>query len=256
MSDPTRDLEAWAACYRAARRPSPARRRAIRAAVLEAAAHEDRRIRQQRWVGLGIIVAAGVLAALAIGQLLGGRSMAAGAERDPMLAPHGATMGEPAEGFEIRSDESSPRAATPPVTDSAPTIEEPAPAASTPATAAATSTSTKPRRVEPARPSVVAPVAGSRALDDLESMRLLREAERRLEHDAAASLRLLERHAQQFPGSSLALEREALTVIALCSVGQMKAGRERQRLFLRANGQSAYAARVAGACTVPPSAEP
>ena len=46
MSDPTSDLEAWAASYRAARRPGPARRRAIAEGLRAGIEAEDRRIRR------------------------------------------------------------------------------------------------------------------------------------------------------------------------------------------------------------------
>ncbi len=250
MSDPTSDLEAWAATYRELRRPSPARRRAIRAAVAASAAAEDRRIRRQRWLGLGVVLAAGVLGVLALGQLLLGRATRVAVDEQRSLAPHAASGGEV---HEARAGEAAPRRGADP------TSQDPAAGAGLDVNAeaapvdgeAAASGGAKPwaRASERRRTTIEPdPAAPPMASDELESMRLLRDAERGLETDPAASLRLLERHEQRFPGSTLALEREALTVIALCRLGRTDAGRERQRRLSQSPGGSVYAARVRSAC--------
>jgi hypothetical protein len=250
MSDPGSDLEAWAATYREVRRPSPARRRAIGAAVVAGAAAQDRQIHRQRWLGLAVVIAAGLIGVLALGRLLDGRTVRAGAGNEPSLVPYSVSAGEDDRAHELRDGEATPR---PEPSDPGPVVPGAVPAEGMQAepgkgrAAKATSRdAAEPRR--PASPSAEPAAPAPQGLDDLESMRLLRDAERRLESDAAASLRLLERHEQRFPSSSLALEREALIVIALCRVGRVAAGRERQRAFLRANDGSAYAARVASAC--------
>lgn len=256
MNDPTSDLEAWAASYRERRRPGPARRRAIRAAVRAGVAIQDRRIRRQRWLGLGVVLAAGVLAALALGRLLDGRALRAGAGDERSLAPH-STPAEEEQQHERREREVAPRPGAGAPAALEPAVAEPSDA-SVGAAGAPSPTSAAPKPVSrggaerrsASSTADSAPVAS--VSDELESMRLLRAAEQRLEHDAAASLRLLERHAQQFPASTLALEREALTVIALCRQGRLEAGRERQQAFLRRNGGSAYAARVRSACEAAP----
>lgn len=251
MTDPTSNLEEWAARYRERRRPSPARRRAIRAAVLAGAASQDRRIRRQRWLGLGVVLAAGVLAVLALARLLDGRMLRAGAGDDRSLVPHSAPAGEE---HELREGEAVSRPAASDSSPAGPAVAAPvdavedgpaAPASPAPVASRPPRGGAERRRVaSPAVEPGPVPSAG----DELESMRLLRDAEQRLERDAAASLRLLERHAQRFPRSTLALEREALTVIALCRLGRTDAGRERQRELLRSHDGSVYAARVRSAC--------
>lgn len=254
MTDPTSDLEAWAASYREHRRPGPVRRRAIRAAVREGAAIQDRRIRRQRWLGLGVILAAGVLGALALGRLLDGRALRAGAGDGRSLAPHSAPAGE---GHEIREGEVTPRRGAGASSPTEPSVAAPVDAvvqdepAAAPSPAPAASKPARRGDAERRSPSSPAAEPAPSTSDELESMRLLRDAEQRLERDAAASLQLLERHEQRFPRSTLALEREALTVIALCRLGRTDAGRERQRGFLRIHGDSAYAARVRSACPDP-----
>jgi hypothetical protein len=254
MTDPSFDLEEWAASYRRARRPSPTRRRAIRAAVRTGAATQDRWIHRQRWLGVSVALAACVLGVLALGRLLVGRAERVVEDDARSLAPHSAPQHEGG-----RAVEGTSRAGVGGPAPSEPDAEGPVaipdgvdtPAAATASTPDSRGTS-KRRRTEP-EPE---PASEPSTPEELESMRLLREAERRLETDAAASLRLLERHEQRFPGSSLALEREALVVIALCRVGRTDVGRERQRAFLESHGRSAYAARVRSACEASPPPSP
>lgn len=257
MSDPG-DLEAWAATYREVRRPSPARRRAIGAAVIAGAAAQDRQIRHQRWLGLAVVIAAGVIGVLALGRLIDGRTVRAGAGDEPALAPYSVSAGEDDRARELHEGEATPRAQPSDPDPAMPVVPAEEPPQAEPGKGRAAKASSRdaaePRR--PASPAAEPAAPAPQGLDDLESMRLLRDAERRLESDAAASLRLLERHEQRFPSSSLALEREALIVIALCRVGRVAAGRERQRAFLRANDGSAYAARVASACEASPAPNP
>ena len=216
-----------------------------------------------------MLVAAGVLGVLALGRLLDGAGTQVGKADDRSLAPHSAA-GEPV--HEAREGKLVPRdgAAAPGEPGTPPGHELEGTEASTAVSGGAAAPSEPEPRSTPARrrsgsepvdaPVADAPVADVPAIaeppDELESMRLLREAERKLETDAAESLRLLERHAERFPSSPLSLEREALTVIALCRVGRVEAGRERQQAFLRRPGSSAYAKRVKSACEATASPAP
>lgn len=250
MNDPTSDLEAWAATYRAMRRPSPARRRAIVAGVHAGAAAQDREIRRQRWLGIGVLLAAGIVGVLVLVRLLGGTATRLGAGDDRSMAPYSTPGGST---HSVREAE-----ATPPSGAAEPAVSEPVVPEGTAVEAGALdaakprsragSERRRPGASEVDRASEPEPTAAGSAPDELESLRLLRDAERRLETDAVASLRLLERHEQRFPSSSLALEREALTVIALCRLGRIDAGRERTQAFLRRPGSSAYAVRLRSAC--------
>lgn len=274
-ADPVDDLDAWVADYRQVRRPSPARRAAIRAAIADAAELEELRSRRNRRLGVGLLVAAGLGAALLLGRLLEHRSIrpdesveepgiapysaTVGQEHAPLereLASHGPSLGDPARQVHSPSTEPDPiaptRLNTSPQTE--PDATEPIqPAQPLPASQReATGSRREPRRNDGASPHD----PPRPPLDEIESMRILREAERRLEAAPAASLGLLRQHARRFPASSLKLEREALTVIALCRTGRSTAGRRRQQAFLAAHGASAYASRVRRACPSPTPASP
>lgn len=267
MSDPTSELETWAATYRAARRPSPARRRAIAAGVLAGAAVQDRQIRRQRWLGMSVLLAAGIVGALALARLLGGTATRVGTDDERSIAPY-SVSGGPA--HEAREGEGTPqgRAAGPgsseAVVPEGGAASAPAEAvdvggdegAASAAKAGSRGASERRRAAAGSDPATAPDDPASSPPDELESMRLLRDAERRLETDAAESLRLLERHEQRFPSSSLALEREALTVIALCRLHRTEAGRTRMQSFLRRPGSSAYAARLRSACDEPAAPTP
>ncbi|MEM9458672.1 MAG: hypothetical protein AAGF11_31135 [Myxococcota bacterium] len=254
----TTDLDAWVCAYRQVRRPSPARRAAIRAAIAEASAIEDQRSQRNRRLGVGLLVAAGLGAALLLGRLLEHQSMRPNESvEEPGIAPYSATVGhEPTPVGE--REPPSPAPASEPAPEPAP---EPGDTESTRPSPAPQREAIGERR-EPRRHADRADRADradntasspdpSRTPLELESMRMLREAERRLETTPAASLELLRQHARRFPTSSLKLEREALTVIALCRTGRSTEGRKRQQAFLSAHGTSAYASRVRRACPSP-----
>lgn len=82
----------------------------------------------------------------------------------------------------------------------------------------------------------------------VEDMRLLREAERALERDPAAALKLLRTHATRHPNSPLAPERAALRVLALCSAGKTAQGTTARDAFLKQHPRSPYEPRVKAAC--------
>ncbi|MCY1060849.1 hypothetical protein [Nannocystis sp. SCPEA4] len=64
----------------------------------------------------------------------------------------------------------------------------------------------------------------------------------------AAALAAIEAHAREFVRGSLAEEREALRVVALCDAGERARGERAREAFLRAYPRSAYRERVRAAC--------
>ena len=241
------DVDDFAAQYRETRRPSPQRRRAIAAGVKAAIVEEDRAQRRRHLWGVALAVAAAAVAAVLIDRALDSRDVERAHGTDPSVAPYGATEGGVHGEAERRETKERASAApkpaeAPPVDEVAPTVPAPTPATEPPRSPTKTATPMS-------RPTKRAPApTESKAANDLDSMRLLRQAEKALERDPARSLQLLQRHAREFAESPLTLEREALTVIALCRSGRMDAGRRRQRAFLAAHGGSAYATRVRKAC--------
>ena len=69
--------------------------------------------------------------------------------------------------------------------------------------------------------------------------------------DEQDALALLEQARRQFPGGTLAQEREALSIEALAISGQRGAAAERARRFLEAHPSSMHAARVRSFAELP-----
>ncbi len=271
MSDPWSDLESLTAAYRQAHAPTPRRRRAIVEAVVARAAAEDRRRTRTQWGAVVLAVAAAVVVALLLGRLLAADGMRAAVRETPSGAPYSA---EGADGAAVVPRSVGAHAVPSIGRGTGDVAVSPAPSvaddevrgttttdwgASPWASAGLVPPSPSERRSQARSPTAAAPdpSTASGASDhrpaaptpgDLESLRLLRQAEHQLAHDPAACLRTLAQHERRFPGSELALEREALTVIALCGLGRVEQGRRRQAQFLTAHGDTAYAGRVRRAC--------
>lgn len=97
------------------------------------------------------------------------------------------------------------------------------------------------------------PGSRSQARDDgdpvLAEMVLLQQARAALRAgDPGEALELLARHAETFGRGSMAEEREALRVLALCASGSAAGGSAAAAAFLRAHPRSTYAARVVDSC--------
>jgi hypothetical protein len=87
------------------------------------------------------------------------------------------------------------------------------------------------------------------AITELASeVRLLREAEVALSTDPVRALARLEAHVRQFPRTSLALERQALQILARCAAAPGDAAIHERDAFVRDHPGSAYAPRVRAAC--------
>ncbi len=248
MSDPTSDLDAWIATYREVRRPSPRRRQAIRAAVLDAPrGHGTTR----RRLTIAVALVACVVLGLLLVRMLGALVTRAESGESPSIAPWSATSGDDGarahEGRAVRSSDDARPSVDSTMPKPAPVSPAPAPSVHDPVAvppAAARPALAREPKTDRSRPSSPTPTGA----DDLESMRLLRRAERVLESDPSESLRLLERHARDYDASPLTLERQALRVLALCRLGRTREGKERQQSFLREHSSSAYAERVRRAC--------
>lgn len=142
----------------------------------------------------------------------------------------------------------------------APTVEAAAvvEAATTVEVAAKTETAaadTAPRRAgrSQARHVAADPPRGDDAPADpvLEELMLIQQIKDALDADRpAAALAAIDAHARKFARGSLAEEREALRVVALCGAGEVARGERAQRTFLNAYPRSAYRERVRAACPV------
>lgn len=227
------ELEAWAAAYRVARKPSAQTRRAIERAVRDERSARASRTRPRhalRWAVCSVGLLAALLAGLFWGSLASERAQRTAPE-PPSLTPDLNDLAPPVEGLLA---EGTPR----PHTD----VLDASPGASAALNVAPASTTPRPRRTAK---------SGSPG-DVTDEMRLLRQAQQRLRDDPPGALELLRRHASTFPHSPLALEREALVVLALCrSHAHREAGRRARTTFLRQHGDSAYAARIRDACDAP-----
>lgn len=249
MSDPTSDLDEWIATYREVRRPSPRRRQAIHAAVIDRAAPRGHGTTRRR-LTIGLALVACVVLGLLLVRMLGALVTRAESGESPSMAPWSATSGDEdgrahgGRAVRVHEDSRSPADSAAP--EPTPASTSPAPPVHEPVVAAPSGPAREPRTAPPRpRTSSSSPSTGT---DDLEGMRLLRQAERLLETDPGESLRLLERHSRDHASSPLTLERQALRVLASCRLGRTREGKERQRSFLREHSGSAYAERVRRAC--------
>lgn len=99
--------------------------------------------------------------------------------------------------------------------------------------------------------TVAAPPASAGRRPDVEAeLVLLGSAQRALSSgDAARALELTEQHARAFPSGTLAEERRATRIVALCALGRHSEGRHEAREFLARSGNSPLAERVRTACS-------
>jgi hypothetical protein len=96
------------------------------------------------------------------------------------------------------------------------------------------------RSTRPARPQI------DPLLAELELIQRIKDA---LDAGRASeALARVEQHAREFARGSLAEEREALRVVALCGADELARAQRAQQAFLRAYPRSAYAERVRTAC--------
>ena len=100
-----------------------------------------------------------------------------------------------------------------------------------------------------ARPISAKAVLSEPGPDVAGEIALLNEAQRALASGQAdRALQLLDRHAREFPRGSLAEERVAARVIALCALGRVTAARAETAAFVRQSPESPLVERVRAAC--------
>lgn len=134
-----------------------------------------------------------------------------------------------------------------------PTVIAPSspPVVSVPAPSAVTTSSASPEPSASVPIAAVPSAARSAARPDgaMDEVRTILRAKRALaDGHPKDALTALEEHERTYPHGSLAEERDALRVLALCADGRATEGAAERAAFLRAHPLSAYGDRVRGAC--------
>lgn len=256
MNDPhdlDEELARLLAAHRKVRRPPPHLRAQIASAIartpITAPTPPPRTLRPTtngapngvaRWLG-GMAVGGAAAAAIILlvrAVLIGSLSS----------SPQGPTT-EPNAAPAVRSkDDAKPTTPRAPVSSAAPKT--------TPAAAPITATPASPTAPATVRGSTTTPRAAGPADQDNREIRLLREAEVAISRDPTEAQRLLRRHHEEFPNTTLSLERDALTILAACARAPTADTRRQRDDFLRSHPRSPYTARVRAACTPPAPQRP
>ncbi|MCY1072201.1 hypothetical protein OV090_46070 [Nannocystis sp. RBIL2] len=257
------------AAYRDRERPSEAARERMARALMAATAARSATViplrppRRQRRGFAGVWLA--LAAALA---LIGASSYWLVSARQQMSGPADMLLDahdhEPAQGTVTPKAIEAPRGhvvhaiAEPPVVTEPAAVEtvEPEPAmvevAATTEMGAADPAPRRPARSQ-ARHVVADSPRGADASADpvLEELMLIQQIKDALDAERpAAALAAIDAHARKFARGSLAEEREALRVVALCNAGEVARGERARRAFVNAYPRSAYRERVRAACPV------
>ncbi len=149
---------------------------------------------------------------------------------DQPVSPPQRDLAAPIERREAREPSREPTVAPPtPIDAPPPTDDPPRPA--------------PPRRTRPAKPPIDPGLA---------ELALIQQSNDALDAGRAKeALARVEQHAREFARGSLAEEREALRVVALCGADEPARGGRAQLAFLAAYPRSAYRERVRTACPGP-----
>ncbi len=130
-----------------------------------------------------------------------------------------------------------------------------APSSSTPSTTVKNSQPQSPARGNRIRSTLAAHAIAAKVgvsdpgPDVAGEIALLNEAQRALASGQAdRALQILDRHAREFPRGSLAEERAAARIIALCALGRVTAARAETAAFVRQSPESPLVERVRAAC--------
>jgi hypothetical protein len=145
----------------------------------------------------------------------------------------------------------SPSPSSPPVARSIVVVPPAAPLASAVASPAPEPSTAPPPNSSVAAIAVPTTAARSAKANDvaMDEVRTIIRAKRALaDGHPAEALTALEEHERAFPHGSLAEERDALRVLALCAEGRATEGAAERAAFLRAHPLSAYVDRVRAAC--------
>jgi cytoskeletal protein RodZ len=243
MKQPDR-LAQLTAAHRRIRRPDPR----LRDVVADAVERDRRREQRRRWIDRSFVAVAVGAAALWLVQWIAAPTRAQN---------HPTERGQAVYGEREQPGSSAARAEpeTLSVTQPASSGPEAAPSVATPGQPTPIAVPKSPPREPEAIPGTRegrtphTRAHGPSATDDgAREVRALREAEVALGRDASEALRRLNRHVQEFPTSTLGVEREALFILALCETGAVEAARARRTAFLAEHRDSAYAPRLRAAC--------
>lgn len=232
------DLEQWAADYRRARTPSAATKRRIHSAVSqgESTARDER----TRWaLGLALGAVAGLAALFLLSLLSGGWMLAESSSQTPQQAPAVESSRDTSQRAERDHNAPAKKRATPQAEVAAP--------AQPPASQTNTA-ERRPRRPAPRRVHEGPTPPPPTCEDDLESVRILRAAERQMANHPHKSLAQLERHAKRCPQSPFALEREALWIRAACRAGDVEGVAQRRSRFAKRADVGMYRDAIARDC--------
>ncbi|MBZ5708443.1 hypothetical protein [Nannocystis pusilla] len=260
----TREL---VAAFRSMERPSDAAKermaRALAAAVPAPRAATVIRLRPPRRrrtmpVGWLAVAAALLLIAGSSYWLVSTQQRQAQGPADLLMAPQDADL---TQGTALPRQVEPERATKPVIEVAAPVMleQEPAPeAASEPveppvAEAIVEAAPRKPTRSQPRPLAGERTAAGQEPASDpvLAELVLIQKIKDALDADRpAAALAAIEAHAREFARGSLAEEREALRVVALCDAGERTRGERAREAFLRAYPRSAYRERVRATCPI------
>ena len=242
MSDPHPELVRLRAAHRRVHRPAPE----LQERVARAVAADRRREDAWRWIGGSLVGAAmGVAALLVMHWVAVGVATRDADERTHDAAQHQRSGDVWPEAARTRggANERGPAPASEPAAPADPTVLPP------PADADRGTADPPPASGKRASTPAGSPGADRAATSDLTAeVSLLREAEVALSTDPARALALLRTHAEQFPRTSLPLERRALQALARCATNPDDAAIRERDAFLREHPGSPYAARVRAAC--------
>ena len=166
----------------------------------------------------------------------------------------GASVGYWWSGSEARGPR-APSAASAASTPAARTTNQPAPPSSPPSATVKRSQPQAPARGNRSRSTLAARAVTAKigvsapGPDVAGEIALLNQAQRALASGQAnTALQLLDRHAREFPRGSLAEERAAARIIALCALGRVTAARAETAEFVRQSPESPLVERVRAAC--------
>lgn len=227
VDDPRRMIEA----YRARAVPD-ARAKAVLLERLLATEPLPVRSDARRWallVGITVALAAALLLVLAgIGGALGLRAEVPAREQ----AVHGSAAAPDPEPTHAPAQPPVPanRVADPSPAPAAPQVESP-----------------RPHARPSGKPGPAAPVDPPATSTLVEEGRLLARAQAALrDGDPRRALAELDEHARRFPSGGMAVERDALQIIATCEAGDREP--TRARAFVARSDAATYAARIRRAC--------
>ncbi|MDC0668024.1 hypothetical protein [Nannocystis radixulma] len=243
MTDEPTSARALIAAYKACARPSAAAEAQLWA-TLAAAERAGSRARRPAWSSAPWLALAAGLLLLAAWQLDLARIFASGHVLKDMRDQAAYAAPETSPQVATSRDEASGAIAEPPRLEVVVT-----PPHERPRGEGRGADRPGPAREQQRRAGAADERAGPGDASVLAEMALLQEAQTALRNGRPdAALELLDRHAESFARGSMAEERAALRVLALCAAGELARGAAEAAVFLRAHPRSTYALRVAAAC--------